>query len=93
MARNMRVEVEGGLYHVITRGNDRQNIFHSKADYQKFLELLAQQKAACGFFLYAYCLMTNHVHLLIERQIESIGRVARGGQRSKPEKQITAMTL
>lgn len=75
MARKARAEVEGGLYHVITRGNNRRQIFNSPADYEKFLALLAVQKIKLPFFLYAYCLMTNHVHLLIERQASAIGRV------------------
>ena len=75
MARKMRAEVAGGLYHVITRGNNRREIFHSPADYQKFLSILATQKVKLPFFLYAYCLMTNHVHLLIERQADAVGRI------------------
>ena len=75
MARKARAEVEGGLYHVITRGNNRRQIFNSPADYQKFLLLLAVQKIKLPFFLYAYCLMTNHVHLLLERQASAVGRI------------------
>jgi|SRR5215831_2759365 len=75
MARRVRVEVAGGLYHVITRGNNRRQIFDTPADYQKFLSLLAKQKQRLPFFLYAYCLMTNHVHLLIERQADPVGRI------------------
>ena len=75
MARKARAEVAGGLYHVITRGNNRRQIFDSPADYEKFLTLLAVQKRKLPFFLYAYCLMTNHVHLLIERQADTIGRI------------------
>jgi REP element-mobilizing transposase RayT len=75
MARKARAEVEGGLYHVISRGNNRRQIFDSPADYEKFLSLLAVQKTKLPFFLYAYCLMSNHVHLLIERQADSIGRI------------------
>ena len=75
MARRARAEVEGGLYHVITRGNNRRRIFNSPADYQKFLSLLAVQKSRLPFFLYAYCLMPNHVHLLIERQADAVGRI------------------
>src|SRR3989442_8289098 len=75
MARKTRAEVEGGLYHVITRGNNRRQIFHSPGDYEKFLSLVAVQKVRLRFFLYAYCLMTNHVHLLIERQADTIGRL------------------
>src|SRR5947208_2258871 len=75
MARKARVEIEGGLYHVITRGNNRQTIFTCNDDFQKFLSLLEIQKHKLPFFLYAYCLMSNHVHLLIERQADPIGRI------------------
>jgi len=75
MARRPRAEVEGGLYHIIARGNNRQNIFHTNEDFKKFLSLLLTQKAKLGFYLYAYCLMSNHFHLLIERQAEPIGRI------------------
>lgn len=75
MVRKARAEIEGGLYHVITRGNNRQQIFNAPADYEKFLSLLAVQKRKLPFFLYAYCLMTNHVHLLIERQADTVGRI------------------
>ena len=75
MARPLRAEVEGGLYHLIARGNNRQAIFHDMGDFQKFLFLLSSQKAKLGFYLYAYCLMSNHIHLLIERQAVPIGRI------------------
>lgn len=75
MPRKARAEVEGGLYHVITRGNNRQQIFNSPDDYEKFLSLLAVQKIKLPFFLYAYCLMSNHVHLLIERQASAVGQI------------------
>lgn len=75
MARKPRVEIEGGLYHVLTRGNNRQPIFGSDNDYDRMLLLLARQKAKLPFFLYAYCLMPNHVHLLIERRKDALSRV------------------
>ena len=75
MARKLRVEVEGGLYHLIARGNDRKDIFHSHADRQRFLGLVIKEKIRSPFFLYAYCLMTNHIHLLIERQMDTIGNI------------------
>ncbi|MEK6337144.1 MAG: transposase [Acidobacteriota bacterium] len=75
MARKARAEVAGGLYHVITRGNNRRQIFNSQTDYQKFLSLLAVQKGKLPFFLYAYCLMPNHLHLLIERQADRVGHI------------------
>lgn len=75
MARKPRLEVEGGLYHILTRGNNRQRIFGDNNDYQKMLRLLVVQKAKLPFFLYAYCLMPNHVHLLVERRGVAIGQV------------------
>jgi REP element-mobilizing transposase RayT len=75
MARKPRLEIEGGLYHVITRGNNRQVIFNSDDDRLKLLSLLETQKSRLPFFLYAYCLMPNHVHLLIERQQDPISRI------------------
>ena len=75
MPRSARAEVPGGLYHVITRGNNRRRIFNHVSDYQKFLSLLTVQKSKLPFFLYAYCLMSNHVHLLIERQTATVGRI------------------
>jgi REP element-mobilizing transposase RayT len=75
MARHLRAEVEGGLYHIIARRNNRQNIFHSDEDHNKFLSLLTVQKAKIGFYLYAYCLMSNHFHLLVERQAEAVGQM------------------
>jgi hypothetical protein len=62
MPRKTRIEIEGGLYHVITRGNGRQDIFHSREDHDKFIQLLIAQKHKLPFYLYAYCLMTNHLH-------------------------------
>ncbi|HMO81072.1 MAG TPA: transposase [Pyrinomonadaceae bacterium] len=75
MARKPRIEIEGGLYHVITRGNDRQDIFHSREDHLKFISLIEKAKQQLGFYFYAYCLMSNHLHLLIERRSETVGRI------------------
>jgi putative transposase len=75
MARKPRIEIPGGLYHMITRGNNRRRIFRSHDDYLKFLLFLESQKAKRPFYLYAYCLMPNHVHLLAEMQDDPISRV------------------
>ena len=75
MARKPRLEIEGGLYHILTRGNNRQLIFGSDDDYDRMLLLLARQKAKLPFFFYAYCLMPNHVHLLVERRKDALSRV------------------
>src|SRR5882724_6162884 len=75
MAREPRIEIPGGLYHIITRGNNRRRTFRSHDDYLKFLLFLEIQKAKRPFYLYAYCLMPNHVHLLAEMQDDPISRV------------------
>ena len=75
MPRKPRIEIAGGLYHVITRGNNRRKIFRSHDDYLKFTGLLQQQKNKLPFYLYAYCLMPNHFHLLIEMQDDLVSRI------------------
>jgi putative transposase len=75
MARKPRIEVEGCLYHLITRGNNRRRIFGDEDDYRKMLELIGDTKKKLPFYFYAYCLMPNHIHLLVERQQEPISRV------------------
>jgi|SRR6185369_10210198 len=74
MPRKPRIE-SGGLYHVITRGNNRRKIFRSHDDYLRFTSTLEEQKARLPFYLYAYCLMPNHVHLLIEMQDDPVSRI------------------
>lgn len=78
MARKPRIEITGGLYHIITRGNNRRRIFASEDDYLKFLAFLETQKAKRPFYLYAYCLMPNHVHLLAEMLDDPMSRVMHG---------------
>jgi REP-associated tyrosine transposase len=75
MPRKPRIEIGGGLYHVITRGNNRRKIFRSHDDYLRFTDILAKQKAKLPFYLYAYCLMPNHVHFLIEMQESPVSQI------------------
>jgi REP element-mobilizing transposase RayT len=60
MARKPRIEFEGGLYHVITRGNHKQEIFREDQDFLKYLKFLRDYKDRYQFSLYAYVLMRNH---------------------------------
>lgn len=78
MARRSRIEFEGGFYHVITRGNQRQKIFREEKDYLKYLEYLADYKDRYGFWIYAYVLMVNHVHLLIETGQIPLSKILQG---------------
>ena len=78
MARKPRIEHEGALYHVITRGNQRQKIFRDRDDYVKYLGVLAHYKERYDFYLYAYLLMNNHVHLLMETQKTPLSKILQG---------------
>ena len=66
MARPLRLEFSGALYHLTARGNARASIFSDDEDRRLFLELLGKEIAQQGWQCYAYCLMDNHYHLLIE---------------------------
>jgi putative transposase len=65
MARMARLVVPGYPHHVTQRGNRRQQTFFSMDDYQAYIQLLANARAAAGVQIWAYCLMPNHVHLVV----------------------------
>lgn len=75
MPRPARVTPKGCIYHVLSRGNNRQNIFKDEKDYQKYLEILFRYKEKYKFKLYHYVLMRNHIHLVLE-PIEKGGSLA-----------------
>lgn len=77
MARGPRKKSESGIYHVILRGIDKRDLFISAADYEKFLSYIEKAKEKSVFAVYAYCLMSNHVHLLLKTEAEEIGNVMR----------------
>ena len=66
MGRSRRIICPGLIYHVINRGNNQQAIFLEEEDYKHYLNVLDRFKRKYEFKLFAYCLMTNHVHLLIK---------------------------
>ena len=78
MPRKPRIEYEGAFYHVITLGNQRQKIFKEPADHQKYLQLLTIYKNRYHCSLYAYVLMGNHVHILIETKDTPLSKVFQG---------------
>ena len=63
---------ESGIYHVMLRGINQQQIFEEPEDFEKFLQILKDCKAISGYKLFAYCLMGNHIHLLIKPEEESL---------------------
>jgi REP-associated tyrosine transposase len=66
MARPLRIEYDGALYHVTSRGNDRKPIFKEDSDRELLLNILAKVAERFHWICHAYCLMTNHYHLVIE---------------------------
>lgn len=75
MPRKARQKSSTNIYHVVIRGADRQIIFESPKDYKKYLEILKLYSHKLEFEIYAYCLMSNHIHLLIYTPNCSIGSV------------------
>lgn len=73
MPRSARLKSESGIYHVMLRGIDKRNIFMNPADYEKFIESMIKAKEKAKLSVYAYCLMTNHVHILIKQHAEDVG--------------------
>ena len=80
MARKPRVEFAGALYHVIVRGNQRQTVFRDDKDRLAYLERIEHYRQRYGFCVYAYVLMSNHVHLLIETQKVALSKIMQGLQ-------------
>jgi putative transposase len=73
MARKPRIDAEDTIHHVHARGNNRQAIYLDEIDRDRYLELLALVAARYRWNCLAYCLMTNHVHLLIETAEPNLG--------------------
>ncbi|HEY7555394.1 MAG TPA: transposase [Candidatus Binatia bacterium] len=80
MARKPRVEYAGAFYHVICRGNQSQVIFGSNADRKYYLERLEEYRQRYEFKVYAYVLMSNHIHLLIETGEVALSKIMQGLQ-------------
>ena len=66
MPRQARKKSKTGIYHIMLRGVNQQQIFEDQEDCDKFLQVLKECREICGFGLYAYCLMGNHIHLLMQ---------------------------
>ena len=75
MPRTARAYSPTEIYHVMMRAVNRQQIFFAEEDYLYFIELIRRYKTICGFTLYAYCLMGNHIHLLIGVEKYSLSMV------------------
>ena len=79
MPRMARRKSQTGIYHVMLRGIDKRDLFLKESDYQKFIDYIQKARDKSEFTVYAYCLMTNHIHILIKTQTETqdIGDIVR----------------
>ena len=68
VSRPPRILSETGLYHIVFRGINRQNLFEEESDYEKLIEVIKAIKKDIGLSIYAYCFMTNHVHLFVKEK-------------------------
>lgn len=77
MSRPLRIEFPGAWYHIMNRGRRSEAIFHKPGDYLSFLDLLKQSRELWNIRVAAYCMMTNHYHLLIQTPDANISRAMR----------------
>ena len=77
MARPLRIEYSGAYYHVTSRGNEKKDVFQSQLDREKFLAYLESATIRYGAAIHAYCLMSNHYHLLMETPRGNLSRIMR----------------
>ncbi|MFZ1745618.1 MAG: transposase [Nitrospirales bacterium] len=75
MARPLRLEYPGAVYHVMNRGLARQAIFQALPDYEMFLQALYETPTLWGVEVLAYCLLPNHYHLCVRTPAGNLGRV------------------
>lgn len=75
MPRKARQKSESGIYHIIVRGINRQSIFENEEDKEKFIEVIEKYKEKCGYEIYGYCLMDNHVHILLKEKQETLSQI------------------
>lgn len=75
MPRQARRKSESGIYHIMLRGINHQQIFEDEEDRQRFIETLIRYQKECGYIIYAYCLMGNHIHLLLKEEKEELALI------------------
>lgn len=80
MPRKPRVHYEGALYHVMVRGNNGEKVFETQNEKQEYINLIREYKKRYHFRMYAYCIMDNHAHLLIEVEKIPLSKIMQGIQ-------------
>ncbi len=77
MARPLRIEFPGAFHHVMSRGNEKQDIYRTRQDRVKFLDYLESATVRYAAVIHCYCLMDNHYHLLIETPSGNLAQIMR----------------
>jgi len=75
MSRPLRITYPGAFYHVTSRGNEKKDVFKSQRDRQKFLDYLSSATQRYGAIVHAYCLLSNHYHLLLETPAGNLSQI------------------
>jgi putative transposase len=82
VARKPRVHFPGAVYHVICRGNNRESVFDRETDKRSYMALVRDYKEKYAFKLYAWCLLSNHAHMLIEVGDTPLSKIMQGIQQT-----------
>ena len=77
MARPLRIEYPSAFYHVTSRGNEQKDVFKSQKDREKFLSYLESATERYGAVIHAYCLLSNHYHILLETPAGNLSQIMR----------------
>lgn len=89
MARSLRIEYAGAVYHITSRGNEKKAVFKGDQDRINFLNTLHRVNKRYNWICHAYCLMDNHCHLLLETPD---GNLAIGPQQLNPSMSCHSMS-
>jgi REP element-mobilizing transposase RayT len=74
MPRRSRIHSLSGVYHIMMRGNEKMDIFMDDEDKSKLMDILFDKQVISGYKLYAYCLMRNHIHLVLKECKETLAQ-------------------
>ena len=77
MPRYARTKSKSGLFHIMLKGINKQNIFEDDEDREQFLITLDRFKEVSKYKIYGYCLMSNHIHLLLKETEESVSNAVK----------------
>lgn len=85
MARQLRVQFPGAIYHVVTRGDGRRQIYHDGGHYDRFTHGLKEEVTRSGWKVLSFCWMPNHIHLLVQTPEPNLARGRNVHFQSQPD--------